>query len=244
MPEISEKLLTDIVARVAKRVAMPACDALPERYVLLTLSGDGPGLDAELSRLASSGGAVVAVADCPSGSAAALATALARIPHARAVTGEAAYDADRLVASAERVLAPAMDLALASRVGAMQADSPAARVILRALLGGVPVSATLDERAFAVSSRAPEGARDAVAELLARLRSLGVVVASRTQDQIVVPRAAAASAGASARTHPSVERFTFPEPLNEFVEYLESRPCSIEAGKPCIECGACEARGF
>lgn len=243
MSGISEKLLNEITASVAKRVAMSAPSVLPERYTLVTLSGDGPALDAELSRLAVGGGEIVAVADCPSGSATALATALARVPRVRAITGEAAYETDRLVASAERVLAPAMDLALASRVGAMQADSPAARVILRALLGGVPVSATLDDRAFEVSSRAPEGARDALAELLARLRSLGVDVAVPSLGQDALTRAAAAAAGVG-RAHPSTERFTFPVPLNEYVEYLESRPCSIETGKPCVDCGACEARGF
>ena len=42
----------------------------------------------------------------------------------------------------------------------------------------------------------------------------------------------------------SGETFTFAEPVSEFVEYLESRPCSIEVGKPCVNCGVCEARGF
>jgi hypothetical protein len=234
----AEKLINDIAARVARRVAAPASDALPKSYVLVALSGDGRGLDEALDRLAREGGEVVVVADCPSGSAAALGSALARLPAAHAVSGEAAYDADALVARAARVLAPAMDLALASRVAALQADTPAARAILRAVLAGITVEATLDDRAFAVSSRAATGARDALSGVLARLESLGVAVALRA-----APRAAAVAAAAGA-PHPSQERFTFAEPLDEFVEYLESRPCSIEAGKPCVNCGVCEARGF
>jgi hypothetical protein len=138
-----------------------------------------------------------------------------------------------------------MDLALASRVAAMQSDTPASRAVLRALLAGRPVEATLDEREFAVAPRAPAGARDALAEVLERLRRLGVAVADRSEDPPSAARSLAASAAYGAgRAHPSQERFTFPEPLDEFVDYLESRPCSIETGKPCVGCGACEARGF
>src|SRR5690242_1135809 len=112
MSATSEQLLKDIVARVARRVAAPDSDALPQRYVLVALSGEGAELDEELARLAGEGGEVVVVSDCPAGSAGALGTALARLPAARAIAGEAAYEADALVARASRVLAPSMDLAL------------------------------------------------------------------------------------------------------------------------------------
>jgi hypothetical protein len=240
MPEISDHLLTDIAARVARRMATgPAApERVPGRYTVLALSGEGRGLDAALEALAASGEPAVAVADCATSSTGAIATALARVRSLRALTGEASYDAVALVAGAVRVLAPAMDLALASRVASMQADTPAARTILRALLAGVRVDATLAEREFAVSASAPDGARRALDDVVARLRDLGVHVSDGA------PKAVAARAGVPAGPHPSQERFGFPEPLGEFVEFLEGRPCSIETDKPCVGCGACEARGF
>ena len=48
----AEKLINDIAARVARRVAAPASEALPKSYVLVALSGDGRGLDEALDRLA------------------------------------------------------------------------------------------------------------------------------------------------------------------------------------------------
>src|SRR5690606_26795713 len=131
----------------------------------------------------------VVVADCPSGAAGALATALARLPRAHVVSGEAAYDAAQLVAGADLVVAPSMNLALASRVASMQADTPAAAAILRALLSGVRVEASFDSRDFAVAPGAPEGARRALDEIVERLRALGVVL----ERQRLVAIAAAAA---------------------------------------------------
>lgn len=243
MTDISEQLLHDVASRVARRVASSAeaSAPLPARYTLLALSGEGSSLVPSLDRLLDAG-ETVAVADCPAGAAGALAAALARLPRLRVAAGEGAFDAGRLVAGADRVLAPSMDLALASRVAAMQSDTPASRAVLRALLAGVPVDASLDERDFAVAPGATEGARRALEEVVARLRSLGVAIGA-------APRPArAAAAGlpppAGGGPHPSQERFHTPEPLDEFVEFLESRPCMIETGKPCVACGACEARGF
>lgn len=242
MPSVPDQLLHDIAARVAQRVARVETPSLPARHVLVALSGLGPGIESELDRIASLGESVVAVADCPTGSAGAMAVAMARVPGLVPVTGEAAFDADVLVAGAERVIAPSLDLSLASRVAAMQADTPASKVVLRALLAGVPVEATLDASAFCFSSSAPAGAREAVATLVSRVRELGVSVGHTSAAPPPLVRAAAAAYGAG--PHPSEERFTLAEPLDEFVEFLERRPCSIEAGKPCVSCGVCEARGF
>jgi hypothetical protein len=77
--------------------------------------------------------------------------------------------------------------------------------------------------------------------------SLAAAALQRVDDaarERIRAAAVAAVAAAAGAPHPSQERFTFAEPLDEFVEYLESRPCSIEAGKPCVNCGVCEARGF
>jgi hypothetical protein len=232
MTGISDQVLNDIATRVARRVAEDRAEppAPSGRYTVLALSGEGRGLDAALAALAEAACPVVAVADCAAGSAPALAAALARLRTVRALTGETAFDADALVAGADRVLAPAMDLALASRVAAMQTDTPAARAILRGLLAGVRVEASLADREFAVAASAPEGARRAVDDVLARLRELGVGIAE--------------PAPAAAAHHPSQERFGFLEPIGEFLEFLDARPCSIEAGKPCVSCGACESRGF
>lgn len=239
MTGISDQLLSDIAARVAGRVAKaaPAERRGTGPYTLLALSGGGGELTGALDALASAGGRVVAVADCPTGTAGPMAEALARLRGLEALTGEAAYDADAAVAGAERVLAPAMDLALASRVASMQADTPASRAILRALLAGISVEATLDDRAFAVSRRAAEGARRALSDIVDRLGALGVRI-DASSHVAAAPRAAAAA------SHPSRERFSFAEPVGEFVEFLQNVPCSIEPDKPCVGCGVCEARGF
>src|SRR5262245_47669444 len=124
MPGVPDQLLHDIAARVARRVASVETPPLPRRHVLVALSGAGAGLESDLDRIAGLGEAVVAVADCPTGTGGALATAMARVSGLRVVSGEAAFDADTLVAGAERVVAPSLDLSLASRVAAMQADTP------------------------------------------------------------------------------------------------------------------------
>jgi hypothetical protein len=242
MPAASDQLLHDIAARVARRVASGESSALPPRYLLVALSGCGAGLEHELDRAAAHGTPIVAIADCPTGSSAALAAAMARLPGLIVVSGEGAYDTERLVAGAERAVAPSLDLALASRVASMQTDTPASRALLRALLAGVPVEASLDGREFAVSSDAPAGARAAVEGLVSRVRALGVHVTGSTAAP--ASRAVAAGVAAAAASHPSQERFAPAEPLDEFVEFLETRPCSIEVGKPCVSCGVCEARGF
>jgi hypothetical protein len=245
-----EQLIQDIAARVAERVTSQrdATDSLPARFVLLVLSGDR-GIEPTIRRLMGSGETVVALVDCPTSAASALASARALIPAVRAISADDAASADALAGRAQRVTAPALDLALASRVVALNGDSPGARVILRALLRGVPVEATLDEREFQVSPQAPAGARRAVEAIEARLRELGIVLsvgadalspAARTSLP-VLPSPSAYGAG---RPHPSQERFEFPGSLNEFVDFLESRACVIEPGKPCIHCGACETRGF
>ena len=215
---------------------------MPDRYALLALSGCGDALTSTLSVLAHSSHSTVAVSDCPTGSAGAVATAMALLPGLRVVTGTGAFDAERLVAHASEVVAPAMDLSLASRIAAMQSDTPASRVVLRALLHGVPVRATLDEREFDVDQGASDGARRAVASILSKLRELGIGLSEPgSHSPPMLARAAAHGAGSS---HPSQERFDLPSDLNEFIEYLEHRPCTIEPGKPCVECGACETRGF
>jgi hypothetical protein len=246
MTATPDQILHDIASRVARRVASGngTAAALPARYTLLALSGEGAGLGAEIARLAASSEPVVAVADCPAGAAGALAITLARLPRVNAVTGEEAFDAGRVVSGAERVAAPSMDLALASRVAAMQADTPASRAVLRALLHGVPVEASLDERDFAASPLAPAGIREALEEVVARLRHLGVVVhGTPARHEAPAPRASAAAYGAG-HTHPSLERFAVPEAIGEIVEFLESRPCTMETDKPCVNCSACDSRGF
>jgi hypothetical protein len=237
MTNIPEQVLQDIASRAFRKVASGrerSTHAMPARYTLLALSGEGRDLAGALDRAAAHGEAVV-VADCPAGAAGALATALAKLPRARVVSGETAYDAVTLVAGADSVVAPAMNLALASRVASMQADTPASAAVLRALLSGIRVEASLDDRDFAVAPGAPEGARRALDEIVARLGTLGIVLER--------PKTVAIAA-ASSGTHPSQERFELADPLNEFLDYLENRPCLIEQGKPCVGCGACETRGF
>lgn len=85
----------------------------------------------------------------------------------------------------------------------------------------------------------------AVEGILGQLRELGVSVAeSQRAPAVPAPVLSGAAVYGAGAVHPSQERFGLPSELNEFVEYLESRPCSIEPGKPCVDCGACETRGF
>ena len=264
MTSVPEQLVHDVAARVARRVTSgdEVTRALPPRYVLLVLSGSGGGLGEAISRLAEARDPVVAVLDCPTASAGALAAARSRIPSLLALSGEEASGTDTLISRADRLVAPALDLALASRVAALQADTPGSRAILRALFRGVPVEATLDEREFQVSERAPAGARRAVSQIEARLSELGLALApgpgTGTFAAANGPRSRTPGSGAFAtggsgspssvygagRPHPSQERFGFPESVNEFVEFLERRACIIEPDKPCVNCGACETRGF
>jgi hypothetical protein len=250
MATVPEELLQTIATRVAKQVrdAATGSTSWPARFVLLVLSGEGDDVDATLAGLASTGEPIVGVADCPTAAAGALAAARARVPSMRVIADEP-NDLDALVGRAVRAEAPAMDLALASRVAALQGETPGARILLRALFAGVPVHATLDARDFRVSERAPEGARRALEQVEARLRALGLAVGPRVVapgpptgtpvHHVSLPRPTAVSL-----PHPSQERFELPKSVNEFVEYLEHRGCTIEPGKPCIDCGACETRGF
>jgi hypothetical protein len=255
MPTVSDELLRQIATRVAQKVHSSTTNrrSWPERYLLLVLSGGGSALEAALDRLAATPESIVAVADCPSATAEALAAARARIPAISVVTDEPS-EVESLVAHADSVLAPAMDLALASRVASLQTDTPGARVLVRALLRGVRVEATLDDREFRVSEGASDGARRAVEQIESRLRAIGLVIRSEPVP-VRVAAAAASSAGSALATpagsratvirqHPSQDRFELPRSVDEFVDFLEQKGCSIEPGKPCIDCGACEARGF
>jgi hypothetical protein len=240
MSGISDHLLHDIAGRVARRVSDAEPSTLPGRYAVLVVSGEGPALEDAIDRLQAERGSVVAVADRRSGAVGAV---LARIPGARIVTDDSTVDVNALLAGADRVVAPALELGLASRITAMQADTLTSRVALRALLAGLRVEASLDEREFFIADTAAPAAREALDGIVSRLRALGVDVAG--VDRRLPSRnhlATAASYGAG--PHPSQERFSLSQPIDEFVEFLESRPCTIEVGKPCIACGVCEARGF
>lgn len=242
MPGFSDELLHDVASRVARRIASgSAPQPLPTGGVtVLVLSGAGPALDRELAAVGPSDSRLVAVADSPSGGSPGLGCALARLANLT-VSNDAGTEAgDELLARAERVLAPAMSLALASRVASLQADTPSSRVILRAVLRGIPVEASVDAADFHVSAEAPSGIRRAVHDVLERLRGLGIRVSSPPEGTVARARAAGASAG----FHPSSDRFVCDEPLADVVDELASHPCSIEPGKPCVECGVCEMRGF
>jgi hypothetical protein len=242
MPEISDELLHDVASNVARRIASGsnATASRDGRTVLLALSADGVVLERELSRLSTSSEPLVAVTDSAAGASPALASALARLPRLAGMSQADAADVERLISSASRVLAPAMSLTLASRVAALQSDTPASRVILRAAMRGIPVEATLNDSDFALSDQAPAGARRAVESIVVQLRELGIAV--ETPRPPAVARAAAAASSFAA--HPSVDRFAGREPLSDFVDSLASQPCSIEPGQPCVDCGVCEMRGF
>ncbi len=242
MPQISDELLHDVASNVARRFASGSSAVAPRtgRAVLLALSADGVVLERELAGLSTTNEAMVAVTDCADGASPALACALARLPRLAGASPSELTDVEQMISRASRVVAPAMSLALASRVAALQSDTPTARVILRAALRGIPVEATLNDSDFTLSDQAPAGARRAVESVIGRLRELGIAV--ETPRTPAVARAAAAASPLSA--HPSADRFAGREPLSDFVDSLASQPCSIEPGQPCVDCGVCEMRGF
>ncbi len=242
MPEISDELLHDVASNVARRIASGSNAAASRdgRTVLLALSADGAVLERELSRLSTSSEPMTAVTDSADGSSPALASAMTRLPRLSGVSSTEANEIERLISSAGRVLAPAMSLTLASRVAALQSDTPASHVVLRAAMRGIPVQATLNDSDFTLSDLAPAGARRAVESVVARLRELGIEVEAPHPPAV----ARAAAAAASFAAHPSADRFAGREPLSDFVDSLASQPCSIEPGQPCVDCGVCEMRGF
>lgn len=247
MTAIPEQLLQDIAATVAQRFAASGSESHQPRsgYVLVVLSGEPQAGDDLLAGLERIDGGALALPDRPS-SAATVAGAKALAP-ALSIAADGVTDVDGLVGRASRVVAPAMDLALASRVASLQADTPGARAILRALFGGTRVEASLDVHDFDVSERAPEGTRRAVASVESRLRELGIELrrAERAGGSPEIPHHITPSGAYGAGwAHPSQDRFTLPASVNEFVDFLERKGCSIEPGKPCVDCGACETRGF
>jgi hypothetical protein len=249
MATVPEELLSKIATRVAQQISNASPDRVPERFVLLVLSGASTSLDGALVQLARSQDRVVAMMDCPTASADALAAARTRIASAMVLT-EPLGDVETIVAKADRLVAPSMDLALSSRVASLQSDSPGARAILRALFRGIAVEASLDEREFRISDRASEGARRALEQVASRLRELGVNLtkpAPFVSTPLSVGSRSFAQNSAVSTTvgrHPSQDRFELPRSVDEFVDFLEQKGCSLEPGKPCIDCGACEARGF
>ncbi len=236
MSSVSDEMVHAIAARVAGRILAPSATRSPAaRYAVLAVSNDGPALARTAEELAQHRAPCVVVADCPTAAAGAIATIRARHTEARILDGEAAFDVDATLNGADRVLAPSMSLALASRVASLQPDFPAASVIVRALLHGVPVEASLDDRDFAASEHAVPGARRAVQAIAARLVELG----------ISLPRPNVAVDHSSARDgHPSRDRYAISAPLDEFIDFLESRTCTIDGSSKCNGCGACEMRGF
>lgn len=245
MPEISDELLHDVASNVARRIASGSVASAPRSGggVLLALSSDGPVLDRALATFGHAYGPIFAVIDGADSSSPALASAMTRLPQLEPIRDADVRKMEDSFAGVDRVMAPAMSLALASRVAALQADTPAARVVLRAALRGVPVDVSLDEPDFILSEQAPAGAKRAVDGVLSRLRELGIHVPSL--QSLPVSRAAAAAAGAAPfLSHPSADRFAGREPLRDFVDSLASKPCSIEPGQPCVDCGVCEMRGY
>src|ERR1043166_9539821 len=134
MPTIPEELLQRITTRVARQMAGGAVspDPLPRSIVLLFLPGEAPTPEAVLGRLAEAESPIVAVPDCASASARALAASRARLS-SLVVLAEGS-DLDAALDRATRIVAPSLDLALASRVAALQTDTLGARAVVRGLL--------------------------------------------------------------------------------------------------------------
>jgi len=177
--------------------------------------------------------------------------ALRELPGIEEVAGEMMREPHHLLAATTQVIIPAMTLGLASKIAALQLDSPFSDIAIHALMQGKRVIAVTDSifccQQADSPSRPPAGLARAIEELKMKLQSLGIELTTAAELGELLQRKPAAFVTLSHRPqalHPSQEKFDTPEAVNEFVEFLERKRCEIEPDKPCIGRGICRARGF
>lgn len=148
---------------------------------------------------------------------------------------------DSLPKTAERyssllLVAPSLDFA--SRLIQLQTDNPAVDLVVRALYAGRKVQAILDGM---LSKTGENGLFKAIDEIRNRLIAFGIEI---QQPLDAVPDTASKLPVITGNEpHPSTLRFKR-EPVEEFIEFLQSKQCHMEKGKPCDQCDMCNALGF
>lgn len=150
---------------------------------------------------------------------------------------------DDLPKSSERyssllLVAPSLDFA--SRLIQLQTDHPVVDLVVRALYAGKRVQAILS----GMLSQAGEGGLlKAIGEMRERLKSFGIEFQQPDAPDPYAHRAPALRLPVVAEPHPSRLRLKR-EPVEEFVEFLQSKQCHMEKGKPCDQCDMCNTLGF
>jgi hypothetical protein len=148
------------------------------------------------------------------------------------------------------LVAPSLDIA--SKIALLQTDNSIVDLIVRALYTGKRIVAIV-EGMLAASKDRPDSASlgliSAVEELRNKLALLGIEI---SQDPNILNQAKSISNVKNSHhlpvlqhtssTHPSRERFQ--EPLNEFLDFIQVKQCTMEKNKPCDQCDICNSLGF
>ncbi len=153
-------------------------------------------------------------------------------PAAEFVTLDSLPAGDRF--STILLVAPSLDFA--SRLIQLQTEHPAVDLVVRALYAGKRVQAVLGGM---LSSKGENGLFKAISEMRERLKSFGIELKQPAPD----PHSALKLPVLADEPHPSRLRLKR-EPVEEFVEFLQSKQCIMEKGKPCDQCDMCNTLGF
>jgi hypothetical protein len=158
------------------------------------------------------------------------------------------------------LVAPSLDLA--SKISLLQTDCPTANLVISALLARKRVIAVIEgmlagrPAADSLAADSPStGIFRAVDELRAKLSGLGIELITaaemgRTPEAPPMPVSAVRSAHLPVinpqptSQHPSRERIHVTDALNEFIDFLQTKQCTMEKGKPCDNCDICNTLGF
>jgi hypothetical protein len=191
-------------------------------------------------------------------------------PNAQALTANSLIGANKTPDTGDftvlALVAPSLDLA--AKIALLQTDSALADLVVRALYADKRVIAVMAGM-LAPPPDKHSGIFRAIAELREKLAGLGIemvavealssaLTAQTTtrKSPVAAPPAAQSqpSQPLSSRLpvlnavpfsqHPSQERIHLNDTLNEFVEFLQTKQCTMEKGKPCDQCDICNTLGF
>lgn len=155
------------------------------------------------------------------------------------------------------LVAPSLDLA--SKISLLQTDCAIASLVIRALFANKRVLAVA-EGILAEPANLRAGLQRALADLRGKLTDLGIEIvsteelgtllaASRPAPAHTATPVKAVTRSASlpvlpASQHPSQQRMHHNDALSEFLEFLQTKQCTMEKGKPCDNCDICNTMGF
>lgn len=163
------------------------------------------------------------------------------------------------------LVAPSLDLA--AKITNLQTDCPSANFVIKALFNNKRVL-VIAEGMLAPhdQSNLRLGLKSAIHDLRAKLTDMGVEFVSvaevaQTLKSVVAPEPSIKPLEkvekafnpvtilpvltiAPTTQHPTQQRFNAPEMISEIVDFIQTKPCSMEKGKPCDQCDICNSLGF